>query len=77
MRRVDEIIRDAGGARAIHEASEGDITRDAVYKWPSIGIPDRHWPILIKLARSTPDELFQANLIARNPEEAATNGACQ
>lgn len=70
MRTIEQIISDAGGARAIEAAapvSDGKpaFKTDAVYKWPTIGIPDRHWPILIKLAGATPDELFEANRLAR------------
>ncbi|WP_375142885.1 hypothetical protein [Pelagibacterium sp. 26DY04] len=38
---------------------------DAVYKWPKIGIPDRHWPTIIRLAGCTAQDLFEANLAAR------------
>lgn len=65
MRTVSEIIDAAGGPKAISEASGGKVKPDAVYKWPSIGIQDRHWPILIERANATPEELFAANLSAR------------
>lgn len=69
MRTVAEIIKDAGGARAIADASVGSIAGaikpDAVYKWPSIGIPDRHWPTIIGLTGCTPKELYDANVAAR------------
>jgi len=65
MRSLSEIIEAAGGPRGIESASDGAITRDAVYKWPSIGIPDRHWEVLIPLAASTPEELYRANRAAR------------
>ena len=70
MRTVAEIIKDAGGPRAIHEASGGSITKDAVYKWPQIGISDRHWAILIDLAGASPGELFEANRMARDTASA-------
>lgn len=66
MRRVSEIIEAAGGAQAIEIASAGQISRAAVYKWPGIGIPDRHWPVLIRLADTNAEELFRANLAARS-----------
>jgi hypothetical protein len=71
---VDEIIKAAGGPKQIAENSDGSINRDAVYKWPSIGIPDRHWPVLIKLAGVTPQQLFDANRDARasQPERVAS-----
>jgi hypothetical protein len=65
MRTIDQIISDAGGARNIEAEARGAFKADAVYKWPTIGIPDRHWPILIKLASATPDELFAANRSVR------------
>ena len=71
MRTISEIIKAAGGARAIHEASGGTFKTDAVYKWSEIGIPDRHWPLLIELAGATPDELFEANRAARGAAVAA------
>lgn len=72
MRNIEQIIKDAGGARAISEASgpidqngKRPLTYDAVYKWPKIGIPDRHWQLVMSLTSSTPEELFAANLAAR------------
>lgn len=67
MRSLPEIIKAAGGARGIEDASSGEIKRDAVYKWPQIGIPDRHWELVIRLALSSAEELYQANLAARSP----------
>lgn len=79
MRTIAEIVRDAGGAKLIAEASNGAVSRDAVYKWVEIGIPDRHWPFVIALASSSPDELYDANRLARGdilalpePERPAT-----
>lgn len=72
---IDEIIKQAGGAKAIADASDGSIKRDAVYKWPAIGIPDRHWPILISLAEVTPQQLFDANLAAREPARPEASAA--
>lgn len=69
MRTIAEIIKDAGGARKIQEASGGTFTSDAVYKWHEIGIPDRHWPLLVDLAQATPDELFEANIKARSSKQ--------
>lgn len=71
MRTVAQIIQDAGGATAIADASNGVIKKDAVYKWPTIGIQDRHWPLLMSLTRVSADELFSANQAARQPERAA------
>lgn len=65
MRTIKQIITAAGGPKAITAEASESFAVDAVYKWPTIGIPDRHWPILIKLANATPDELFEANRLAR------------
>jgi hypothetical protein len=73
MRTISEIIKNAGGAAAIAAASAEKFKVDAVYKWPENGIPDRHWPLLIEMAGSSPEELFAANVAARasSDEEAA------
>lgn len=71
MRNITDIIKAAGGAKAIHEASNGAITRDAVYKWPSIGVPDRHWVLLMSLTETSADELYSANRMARSSTESA------
>jgi hypothetical protein len=65
MRTISEIIKDSGSARGISEASNGEITKDAVWKWSTIGVPDRHWPLLIQLSGATPEELYEANLVVR------------
>lgn len=72
MRNIKDIIKAAGGARAISEASgpaddagKRPLTYDAVYKWTTIGIPDRHWPLVMSLTETTPDELYSANIAAR------------
>lgn len=68
MRNVRKLIEDAGGPKKIADASlntKKSITAKSVYDWPQIGIPDRHWPILIKLAGATVEELYEANRVAR------------
>lgn len=67
MRSISEIIKAAGGAGAISAASQGAVTTEAVYKWPKIGIPDRHWPLVMPLSGATAEELLQANIAARDP----------
>lgn len=62
---VAQIVKMAGGAEAIAEASGGAFKKDAVYKWPSIGIPDRHWQILMDRAGVSEAQLYAANLAAR------------
>jgi hypothetical protein len=70
MRTIEQIIAAAGGPKAIEAAGQSAFKVDAVYKWPTIGIPDRHWPILIELAEATPAELFAANRVARTGADA-------
>lgn len=64
-RTIREIIKAAGGPMAIAAASDGSVTVDAVYKWPQIGIPDRHWTFILPLAGATADEMLAANVAAR------------
>jgi hypothetical protein len=71
MRTLAQIIEAAGGPRAIAEASGDRVKKDAVYKWPTIGIPDRHWPLLMSLTTVSADELFEANRAARAASPAA------
>ncbi len=76
-RTIRELISAAGGAGPIAEACNqasirGDkrLTVDAVYKWPSNGIPDRYWVVIIPLAGTTADELLAANDVARSEKVA-------
>jgi len=65
---ITEIIERAGGPGAIARAcvaAGAKLTKDAVYKWPHIGIPDRHWPIIIALTSCDPLSLYIANCAAR------------
>ena len=67
-RNIKQIIAEAGGPKKIAAASrttDSPITAKAVYDWPAIGIPERHWAIFIRLARATTDELHKANLRVR------------
>ncbi len=78
MRNIKQIIEDAGGPKKIAEAAKKtrwDITFKSVYDWPRIGIPDRHWPILIRLAKASADELLEANKKARARPKAAQERA--
>lgn len=75
VKTVRDIIKAAGGPAAIAEASEatdGRVSIEAVYKWPTIGIPDRHWPLIMPLAGATADEMLAANVAARSPEQIAS-----
>lgn len=69
---VRDIIKAAGGPVAIAQASDGSVTAEAVYKWPAIGIPDRHWPVIMPLAHASADEMLAANVAARSPERIAS-----
>lgn len=68
---IPEIVKRAGGAVTIEAESLGELTAGAVYKWTKIGIPDRHWPLIMRLSRATADELLAANIAARTPAGAA------
>ena len=66
MQTVSEIIKACGGPAKIAQASKGVLKKDAVYKWPTIGVPDRHWKLLMKLAPEVSAQmLFDANVKAR------------
>ena len=69
MRNIPEIIKAAGGAKAVAKATG---LTDGVRKWTQIGIPDRYWPILIDLVPELRlEELYAANRAVRgNLEEA-------
>jgi hypothetical protein len=63
-RTVDDIIEQAGGARAIATASEKTdhpVGFDAVYKWPKSGIPQWHWPLLQALTKLKIQDFYEAN----------------
>lgn len=72
---VQKIVQRAGGAILIAssiEAETGDrFTAGAVYKWAKIGIPDRYWPLLIRLADASADELMAANVEVRTVDAGA------
>ena len=67
-RDVRTIIDAAGGPKKIAEATRDTkrpIIAKSVYDWPRLGIPERHWPIIIALAKASADELLRANVAAR------------
>jgi hypothetical protein len=70
MRTVADIIKAAGGPRNISSKSGGEVSMEAVYKWSKIGIPDRHWPLVLPLAEATAEEMLAANVAARSKEHA-------
>lgn len=65
MWNIPQIIDRAGGAAAIAKRIKKQPT--AVYKWKTIGIPDRHWPVLIEMAEEAfgPADLYSANAATR------------
>ena len=68
MRSIKEIIADAGGPKKIASAcakTRWPITSKVVYAWPDIGIPERHWAVIVRLAKSSAEELHRANNRAR------------
>lgn len=79
FRTIIEITKDCGGARRISDASgplnhrnKRPLTIDAVYKWAITGIPDRHWPLIMSLTDTSPEELHAANCAARGVEIGET-----
>ena len=62
---ISQIIRAAGGARAIVAAMAKDgtiMTRWAVYRWSRHGIPDTHWRIIMRLAPGVDESMiYRAN----------------
>jgi hypothetical protein len=75
MRTVSDIIEAAGGAKGIASESNGSVSAEAVYKWPRIGIPDRHWPLVMPLAQATAAEMLAANIAARSPSPSTEEAA--
>ena len=75
MRNVTDIITAAGGPEVIARHLPKKVNKrtgekvdrtSAVYKWKKLGIPERHWPLLLKLSDElTIDDLFAANRKAR------------
>ena len=66
---IPTIIETAGGRDTIANAT--GVTADAIYKWPKIGIPDRHWGDLIRLSgnKLSPAILHKANQKARGQSD--------
>lgn len=62
--RVNEIVSRLGGPKAVAEHCNASI--EAVYKWPKIGIPWKHWPVIqAHPAGVTQDELRAARPVAK------------
>lgn len=62
---ISEIIRAAGGARAIVAAMAADgtdMTVWAVYRWSRHGIPDTHWRVIMRMAPGVDESMiYRAN----------------
>ena len=77
---IADILDRAGGPPAILSAinrpgEKPKLTHWALYKWPSIGIPELHWPLIIRLAGVTAEELYRANVAARAAQKPAPETA--
>jgi hypothetical protein len=65
---VSDLIKKAGGPGEVSDASQRTrypIGPNAVHKWRKNGIPDVHWPIFIRKASVTAEEIYQANEMLR------------
>lgn len=58
------------GAPCIEQESGRSLTRDAVYKWRKIGIPEKHWDLITRLSGVAIGDIFKANKLAREAEHA-------
>ncbi|KZM46957.1 hypothetical protein [Labrenzia sp. OB1] len=71
-RTIAELIDSAGGAEKIVEeanARELKLSKWGPYKWPSAGIPEKYWDIFADLAGTEPNEIYAANVAARQDTE--------
>lgn len=65
---IRDLIRMADGAPRISEASQktdNPVGVDAVYKWQHNGIPDDHWPLMMRLTGVSLDVIFTANQLLK------------
>jgi len=62
---ISALIERCGGPDAIVQASAdagNKVTdRSTVYKWSRIGVPEKHWGLLIELSGATPNQLHAMN----------------
>lgn len=80
MQTIHDIIKAAGdgrtwaGAERLAKATRGSlkpISIDAVYRWPRMGIPDVHWPVVMALVPNlTADQLMRLNIEVRYAQAA-------
>lgn len=69
MNTVREIVKAAGGNAVVCRAVG---MTSGVAQWSRIGIPDRHWPVLLDLVPGlTLEHLYRANMKAREGRAAA------
>lgn len=74
MENVDDLIRKAGGPKAISVASERTpfpIGDAAVHKWRYRGIPDTHWDLISELAKVSVVTIHKINRAARERRAVA------
>lgn len=73
-RSAKQIVRAAGGPKAISDATNGNISKWAPEKWCQSGvIPEEWWKLLEGLTEVNCEELHNMNVAAR--QEAAAAGA--
>jgi len=68
VRTVDDLIRLAGGAKALSEESANSTKRVgtyAVHKWRRNGIPDEHWELFLRIPGVSADTIYRANAALR------------
>lgn len=68
LESLDDLIRKAGGSKAISTASERTlfpIGEAAVHKWRYRGIPDTHWDLIAGLASVSVATIHKINRAAR------------
>ncbi len=59
MRTVRELIAAAGGHKKL--AAQIGITESGIKRWRQIGIPPKHWALMMRLVQSNIEELEAAN----------------
>jgi hypothetical protein len=83
MQTVSDIIEAAGGVQAVarHLPSKSRTGGSAidpastVYKWRKSGIPERHWPLIMRLAKVSIGKIFAANQRLREGPEVQGEAA--
>lgn len=70
--RADNVAEAARLIAKESKKTDFPIEVDAVYKWPRNGIPDHHWPVMIKLTGTSVDALYAANQALRRSKLKGT-----